>query len=82
MAALTGAVLFLAAVVIRVFSAPFKIVGRVLLNTLLGFGLLLGVNAAAPFTGLSLGVNLYTALTVGGLGVPGLGLLLLLQWVF
>ncbi|MBR4869765.1 MAG: pro-sigmaK processing inhibitor BofA family protein [Oscillospiraceae bacterium] len=82
MAALTGAVLFLAAVVIRVFSAPFKVVGRVLLNTLLGFALLCGVNAASAVTGLSLGVNLYTALTVGILGVPGLGLLLLLQWVF
>ncbi len=82
MAALIGAAAFLAAVVIRVFSAPFKIVGRVLLNTLLGFVLLYGVNVASAVTGLSLGVNLYTALTVGILGVPGLGLLLLLQWVF
>ena len=82
MVALGAAVVFLAAVVIRLFAAPFKIAGRVLFNTLLGFALLLGVNAAAPFTGLSLGVNLFTALTVGILGVPGLGLLLLLQWVF
>ena len=82
MAALTGAVLFLAAVVIRVFSAPLKIVGRVLFNTLLGFVLLYGVNIATPLTGLALGMNLYTALTVGILGVPGLGLLLLLQWIF
>ena len=82
MAALAGAVLFLAAVVIRIFSAPLKIALRVLFNTLLGFVLLFGVNAAAPLTGIVLGVNLYTALTVGILGVPGLGLLLLLQWVF
>ena len=74
--------MFLAAVLIRVFSAPFRIVGRVLFNTLLGFLLLFGVNAAAPLTGLAVGVNLFTALTVGILGVPGLGLLLLLQWVF
>ena len=79
---MTGAVLFLAAVVIRVFSAPLKIVGRVLFNTLLGFVLLYGVNIATPLTGLALGMNLYTALTVGILGVPGLGLLLLLQWIF
>ena len=82
MLALGGAVVFLAAVVIRVFSAPFKIVGRVLLNTLLGFILLYAVNAASPLTGLAVGVNLYSALAVGVLGVPGLGLLLLLQWVF
>ena len=37
MAALAGAAVFLAAVLIRVFSAPFRIVGRVLFNTLLGF---------------------------------------------
>ena len=74
--------MILAAVLIRVFSAPFRIVGRVLFNTLLGFLLLFGVNAAAPLTGLAVGVNLFTALTVGILGVPGLGLLLLLQWVF
>ena len=79
---LTGAVLFLAAVVIRLFSAPFRVVGRVLFNTLLGFLLLCGINAASSVTGLALGVNLYTALTVGILGVPGLGLLLLLQWIF
>ena len=82
MAALAGAAVFLAAVLIRVFSAPFRIVGRVLFNTLLGFLLLFGVNAAAPLTGLAVGVNLFTALTVGIPGVPGLGLLLLLQWVF
>ncbi len=82
MAALSCAVLFLLAVLIRLFSAPFKIVGRVLFNTLLGFVLLYIVNAASPLTGLAVGLNLLTALTVGILGVPGLGLLLLLQWVF
>ena len=32
-------------------------------------------------TGRSLGLNVFNALTIGILGVPGLGLLLLLQWV-
>lgn len=82
MAILCCAGLFLLAVLIRVFSAPFRIVGRVLFNTLLGFLLLWVVNAVSPLTGLALGLNLFTALTVGILGVPGLGLLLLLQWVF
>ena len=35
----------------------------------------------AGLTGLSLGLNLFNALTIGVLGVPGLGLLLLLKWV-
>ena len=43
---------------------------------------LLLLNAAAPLTGISLGLNLFNALVVGILGVPGLGLLLLVQWIF
>ncbi len=33
------------------------------------------------FIGVSLGVNLVNALILGVLGVPGFGLLLMLQWV-
>ena len=39
------------------------------------------VERTAPVTGLTLGVNWFNALTVGVLGVPGLGLLLLVKWV-
>ena len=35
----------------------------------------------AGITGIALGVNLWNALVVGILGVPGLVLLLLTQWV-
>ncbi len=37
----------------------------------------LGAGAA----GLALGVNLFNALTVGALGLPGVGLLLMLNWL-
>ena len=36
---------------------------------------------SAPPCGLTLGVNWFNALTVGVLGLPGLGLLLLVKWV-
>ena len=65
----------------KALSAPLRIAFRATLNTLLGFGALLLVNATEFFTGLSLGLNLFNALVVGILGVPGLGLLLLVQWV-
>ena len=52
-----------------------------LLTTLLGLAALLLVNATTPYTGLSLGLNLFNGLVVGVLGVPGLVLLLLAQWV-
>ena len=74
--------LFLLVTVLRVFASPLRLVMKVLANTLLGFGALFLLNLAAPLTGLSLGVNVLNALVIGILGVPGLGLLLLTQWLF
>ena len=79
---LSGVGLALLAVVVRVFSTPLKLLLKVGLNTLLGLGALILLNAVSPVTGLSRGLNLFNALVVGVLGVPGLGLLLLVQWVF
>ncbi|MCI9679439.1 MAG: Pro-sigmaK processing inhibitor BofA [Oscillospiraceae bacterium] len=79
---LAGAgVLVAAAMAARAFSAPLRLAGRAAVNTLLGLGALLLLNVLSPLTGLSLGLNLFNALVVGILGVPGLGLLLLVQWV-
>ena len=78
---LTGGALALLAVALRVFSTPLQLILKVGLNTLLGLLALALLNATSAFTGLSLGVNLFNALVVGVLGVPGLGLLLLAQWV-
>ncbi len=74
--------LFAAGVVIRLFRAPLKLALQVLGNTLLGFGALLVLNMTSALTGISLGVNMLNALVIGILGVPGLGLLVLVQWLF
>ena len=60
---------------------PLKLALRVVLNSALGLGVLWLLNSTAPVTGLTLGVNWFNALTVGVLGLPGLGLLLLVKWV-
>ena len=39
------------------------------------------VRITAAFTGITLGFNLFNALVIGILGLPGLVLLLLTQWV-
>ncbi len=78
--ALAAAVVLTAAA--KAYAAPVRLVLRAGLNTLLGLGALVAVNATSAFTGLALGVNLFNALVVGVLGVPGLVLLLLVQWVF
>ena len=79
---LAAAGIALLAVVGRVFSAPLRLAATAALNALLGLGALALLNAAAPLTGARLGLNLFNALVVGVLGVPGLGLLLLVRWIF
>ena len=68
--------------VVQLFSAPLRLALKVLLNTLLGFAALFLMNLASGLTGLSLGLNLFNALVIGILGVPGLVLLALLKLVF
>ncbi len=65
----------------KVLSAPLRMAVKALINTLLGLGALLVVNATGSITGLTLGFNLFNAAVVGVFGVPGLGLLFLMQWV-
>ena len=79
--ALVLVLLFLAVACATLLRKPLKMVLRVALNSALGFGALWLLNATAAVTGLSLGLNLFNALTIGVLGVPGLGLLLLVKWV-
>ena len=79
--ALGQVLLFLAVACAALLRKPLKMVLRVVLNSALGFGALWLLNATAAVTGISLGLNLFNALTIGVLGVPGLGLLLLVKWV-
>ena len=66
---------------IRVFRTPLRLALRILANTLLGFLALWAVNLTAAVTGISLGLNIWNALVIGVLGLPGFVLLLLVQWV-
>ena len=75
------AVLLILAVLPVLRAAPLRQITRAGANSLLGLGALLLVNLTAPLTGVSLGFNIFNALVTLVLGVPGLGLLLLVQWV-
>lgn len=68
--------------VLRLFSAPLKLAGKLLVNTLLGFALLGLLSATGALAKLALGLNLFNALIIAVLGVPGLALLVLLQMIF
>ena len=53
---------------------------RAAVNALLGLAALFLVNASAGYTGVSLGFNLFNGLVAGVLGIPGVALLVLVQW--
>lgn len=73
--------LFFLLALLRIFRSPLRLAVKVLGNTLLGFLALWGLNLTTAVTGITLGLNLWNALVVGVLGLPGLVLLLLTQWV-
>jgi inhibitor of the pro-sigma K processing machinery len=68
--------------IVRLFAAPLKLALKLLLNTLLGFAALFALHLLRGVTGFALGLNLFNALTIGILGLPGLILLALLKLVF
>ena len=73
--------LFLVVVCLRLFAAPLKLALKVAFNSALGFGAVWLLKLTTSVTGLSLGLNWFNALLIGILGLPGFGLLLLVQWV-
>lgn len=79
---LAGAVLLVLLLAARVLAAPLRALARAALNTALGLGALALLHATRALTGFPLGLNLFNALVTGVLGLPGIGLLLLLQWIF
>lgn len=53
---------------------------RLIVRSSVGLAVLAAFSQVSHLVGVSLGVNLVNALVLGVLGVPGFGLLLLLQW--
>jgi inhibitor of the pro-sigma K processing machinery len=58
-------------VLVKVFSWPLKVLGKLILNGTLGVLLLLLVNFAGQYIGITIQINAVTALIAGFLGVPG-----------
>ena len=56
-------------------------VARLALRSSVGLAALALFSQVGHLFGVSLGVNLVNALILGALGVPGFGLLLMIQWV-
>lgn len=69
--------LLLAVLLRKLLSQALLIAAR----TVLGGGLLALLSPLGSILGLNLGVNLYNSLVIGVLGMPGLGLLMMLNWL-
>ena len=58
-------------IMVKLFSWPLKILGKLILNGAFGVLLLLLVNFVGEYVGITIAINAVTALIAGFLGVPG-----------
>ncbi|NLJ81108.1 MAG: SigmaK-factor processing regulatory BofA [Firmicutes bacterium] len=64
----------------RLLLIPLKIIFNLIVNAVIGGGILLVINFVGGFWGFAVGVNPITALIVGLLGVPGVLLVVALRF--
>lgn len=60
---------------------PLGRLGRLIFRSGVGLAFLWLIKGVGPLVGVHLGVNLFNAAVLGTLGVPGLALLMMAQWV-
>lgn len=83
---LTNVLIIILAVILivcflKLLKKPLKLVFKLLLNTFFGFIALVLINLLGAFIGISIGINWLNSLIVGVFGVPGVAVLLILQWL-
>ena len=68
-------------VLLRLIALPIQWGIKLLLNSVCGFICLFLLNSISGFTGIRFPINYVTAIIAGFLGLPGIGVLALLQFV-
>ena len=66
---------------LRLMYAPLKLGAKLIVNNISGFASLWLLNLISGFTGIWFPINLVTVLISGFLGLPGIALIGLLQWM-
>ncbi len=66
-------------VMLRLLVLPIRWSMKIFVNSACGFGCLWLLNSVSGFTGFYFPINYVTAITAGFLGLPGIGLLAILQ---
>ena len=64
-----------------IFIRPLKWIFKLGINSVLGGFMLAAVNLVGGFMGMNISINPLTALISGVLGVPGMGLIIALQYI-
>lgn len=78
---LCGAVIAAIVILLKLITAPTRLVFKLLVNTACGYALLFLFNLFSGVTGFTVTLNLVSAAIVGFLGLPGFGLLLVLRYL-
>ena len=73
--------LLLGLLLLLVFHKPIKWLCRLLLRSAVSLFALIVWGASGVLPGLALGPNVFNALAIGLLGIPGFGLLMLFRWM-
>ena len=73
--------MLLLAFLLRLLVMPIRWFWKLFVNSACGFLCLWLLNSVSGFTGLYFPINNVTAIIAGFLGLPGIGLLAVLQWV-
>jgi inhibitor of the pro-sigma K processing machinery len=73
--------LLIGLLLLLIFHKPIKWLLKLLLRSALSLLLLIAWGASGLLPSLALGANVFNALTLGLLGIPGFGLLLLFRWL-
>lgn len=71
----------LAALLVRLLLMPLRLIFKLLLHSGCGFLCLWLLNTVSGFTGVYLPINAVTAAIAGFLGIPGIGIIALLEVV-
>ena len=67
--------------VIKVFSWPLKLLGKLVINGLLGFILLFAINFLGQYVGIHIAVNVPSAIIAGFFGIPGVIFLIMFKMI-
>jgi inhibitor of the pro-sigma K processing machinery len=66
----------------RVFLVPMKVMLKFVYNALLGGIIIIIINFVGCLIGFKIALNVFTALIIGLLGIPGIFLLIVLKFIF